>query len=305
VTEPSFDEIQALLTDRHGGPVTDLTPLRGGFWSSAYSYVADGRELVLRLGSMREGFEADRAAMAYASPDLPVPEVVEIGDAFGASYAISVRHHGGFLEDLDPALARTGGDTLLRLLLALRAAPVQPSDRTDHWREWLLSCLVDDPRRTVSGWRASITADPALDRTYTACEQRIGDLVDVCPQRSDLVHGDLLHQNVLITPDASRVTAVFSWKCSLRGDFLYDVAWCTFWGDSFYPGIAAADPWGRVLAALEGSDALTDAALRHHCYELHVGATHLAWNTWVKNEENLTRTAEHTAHLLERGPRQP
>ena len=49
-------------------------------------------------------------------------------------------------------------------------------------------------------------------------------LAEACPERRDLVHGDLLHGNVLVSPDARRVQAVLSWKCSVRGDFLFDAA---------------------------------------------------------------------------------
>ncbi|MDQ1461988.1 MAG: hypothetical protein QOI08_3472, partial [Actinomycetota bacterium] len=42
-----------------------------------------------------------QAAMRFAGPDLPVPRVLEIGDAFDGSYAISERHFGVFLEELD------------------------------------------------------------------------------------------------------------------------------------------------------------------------------------------------------------
>ena len=303
--KPPLSDIEAFLKDRHGARVTEVNPLRGGFWSSAYSYVADDRELVLRIGSMREGFEADQAAMAFSRPDLPVPVVLEIGDAFGASYALSERHHGSFLEDLDPALATPGGETLSRLLVALLSVPAAPGEPSMSWRDWLLGSLVDDPSHRVSGWRPKLAEDTTLDRLFTACERRITELTDACPQRSDLVHGDLLHQNVLITPDASAVTAVFSWKCSLRGDFLYDVAWCTFWGESFHPGIAAADSWGRITrepSVVAEAGALTNAAQRHHCYELHIGATHLAWHTWTGEHENRQRVAEHLSHLLERGP---
>ena len=100
---PSLDEVRRFLTARHGGTVADLELLHGGFWSAAYGYRVDERELVLRFGQVRDWFEMDRAAMAYNAPDLPVPEVLEIGDAFGGSYAISVRHHGRFLETVAPA----------------------------------------------------------------------------------------------------------------------------------------------------------------------------------------------------------
>jgi aminoglycoside phosphotransferase (APT) family kinase protein len=108
-------------------------------------------------------------------------------------------------------------------------------------------------------------------------------LAEACPERRDLVHGDLLHGNVLVSPDARRVEAVLSWKCSVRGDFLFDAAWCSFWAP-WHPGIATADPLSGLLrapAVRAGPGALLDAAARHHCYELHIGFTHLGWNVWT------------------------
>jgi hypothetical protein len=81
-------------------------------------------------------------------------------------------------------------------------------------------------------------------------------LLDACPERRDLVHGDLLHGNVLVSPDARRAE----------------------------PG------------------ALLDAAARHHCYELHIGFTHLGWNVWTGNQADLAATARRLAEVLERGP---
>src|SRR5690606_35877704 len=113
---------------------------------------------------------------------------------------------------------------------------------------------------------------------------------------------DLLHGNVLVHPTTHRITAVLSWKCSVRGDFLYDAAWCTFWS-SFHPGVAAADPLGRLLRALRSEpEALVDAAARHHCYELHIGFTHLGWNLWTGDRASLAATARRLAEVLNRGP---
>lgn len=53
-------------------------------------------------GPTGTGSEADRAALAFASPDLPVPEVVEVGEAFDGAYAVSVRCYGINLEDVGP-----------------------------------------------------------------------------------------------------------------------------------------------------------------------------------------------------------
>ena len=296
-------------------PVSELQPLDGGFWSTAFAYRVENRELVLRLGTVREGFEMDRRAMAFAGPDLPVPDVLEIGEALGQTYAISVRHHGRFLETIRPNEAAIAGSAIEQTLAALRAVPANPAspaawypnDGTmegSTWRGWLTDGLVDDPARRVSGWRKILAADGELDRLFQGCEQRIGELLDACPERRDLVHGDLLNRNVLIAEDAARITAVFSWKCSVRGDFLFDVAWCTFWAP-WHPGIAAVDLWNRTVnSPLLSGETLEGAALRHHCYELQIGANHLGWNAWTGDEEELRAVAKHTERVLARGPLQ-
>jgi aminoglycoside phosphotransferase (APT) family kinase protein len=301
----SVADVTSFLTERHGAPVADVEQLKGGFWSSAFGYRAGGRELVARFGALRDGFEADRRAMAFAGPDLPVPEVLEIGAAFGAAYAISVRHHGRFLESVRPDEAAVTGPTLVGLLGALHAVPAEDETRdraaSTSWRRWLLDGLLDEPGRPTHGWRTTLAEDAGLDRLFRACEARVTELADACPERRDLVHGDLLHGNVLIADDASRVNAVFSWKCSARGDFLFDTAWCTFWG-SVHPGIAAADVWGRVTNAPWAAGDLVDAAARHHCYELQIGASHLGWHAWTGDADGLRAVADHTALVLERGP---
>src|SRR5205823_1287606 len=93
---PTAVEVEAFLADRHGGTVEGLEALSGGFWSTAYGYRVGGDELVVRFGEIRSGFEDDRRAITYASPELPAPDVLELGGAFGGGYAISRRHHGRF-----------------------------------------------------------------------------------------------------------------------------------------------------------------------------------------------------------------
>jgi len=156
----------------------------------------------------------------------------------------------------------------------------------------------------VHGWRATLSAQSDLDRIFRACEARVRGLVDACPERRDLVHGDLLHADVLVTEDASRPNAVFSWKLLVRGDFLFDTAWCTFCS-IWYPGIAAFDLWHLIHqepSITDDADALVDASLRHHCYELGIGLGALGWNAWIGDAHTLQQTAAHLAEVLERGP---
>jgi hypothetical protein len=315
-TSVSAHEASSFLARYHRMPVRDLERLGGGFWSAAYGYRVGERELVARFGESRAWFEMDRAAMAFEGPDLPVPEVVDVGDAFGGAFAISVRHRGRFLEDIDVGDAASATETAERLLAALRAAgsspgapstwyPAGSDPSASTWRQWILDGLVDDPSRPVNGWRRRLAETPALDSLFDACAARVHELAEACPERRDLVHGDLLHKNVLLSHDLGDVAAVFSWKCSVRGDFLFDVAWCTFWSP-WYPGIAAIDFWRNAQAAhdLASSD-LTDAQWRHHCYELHIGCTHLGWSAWTDDTEALLAVARRLEHVVERGPLVP
>lgn len=302
-------DVEQFLVSRHARPIDSLAPLPGGFWSAAYGYRVGGQDLVLRLGTIPEGFDADRAAMAFDSPDLPVPTVVAIGRAFGVGYAISERHFGRFLEDVRPEESLRSGPMLSNLLRALRAIEERPDLSVsgkpadlapeDSWRNHLLTQLVDDGASRSAGWRAALRQDPDLERLFRACEARITELREACAERRHVVHGDLLYQNVLISADASTVTGVFSWKRSVRGDFLYDTAYCTFFSP-WYPGIGAADPWAATLSTLTPAE-MRDAGARHHCYELTIGASHLGGYLWTKDEKNLRTAQRRLSEILERG----
>jgi aminoglycoside phosphotransferase (APT) family kinase protein len=302
-------EVERFLVSRHGRPIESLAPLPGGFWSAAYAYRIAGQDLVLRLGTIPDGFEADRAAMRFSAPDLPVPKVVAIGHAFGVGYAISERHYGRFLEDVRAEESLRSGPLLGSLLRALRAIEErpdlsvfgQPADLApeDSWRNHLLKQLVDDGTSRNAGWRAALRQDPELERLFRACETRITELLDACAERRHVVHGDLLYQNVLVSEDASTVTGVFSWKRSVRGDFLYDTAYCTFFSP-WYPGVGAADPWAVTMSTLT-PEQTRDAGARHHCYELTIGASHLGGYLWTNDEQNLRAAQRRLTEILERG----
>ncbi|MBT3191230.1 MAG: phosphotransferase [Verrucomicrobia bacterium] len=305
-------QIADWLANRYDSAATELAPISGGFWSAAYTFRTGDDDFVLRFSDMADGFAIDAAATQFTAPDLPVPEVIDVGEALGHQYAISRRHYGRFVEDASLEDAEAVGRAMARLLAALRAVPSTPDHAVvwhgqdvaagPNWRDFLRGGLIDKPDSTVSGWRERLAENRPIDAIFRVCESRIEELLPSCPERRDLVHGDLLHQNVLISKDGTSVTAVFSWKCSVRGDFLFDIAWCTFWGP-WHPGIAAADLWRRTLHAPDLSETdLIDAPLRHHCYELQIAAAHFGWNVWTGNDRDLAAVAERAESVLERGP---
>ncbi len=301
--------VAAWLNQHLGIPVADVQPLAGGFWSAAFAYEHQGEAFVVRFNENAEGFRIDQAAHAFASTGLPVPEVFEIGEALGLSYAISRRHHGRFLESVPPEAAPQLEPALAEMFRQLRQVRgtgrvewYNPSS-TNSWHDYLLRGIRHDSGRPQDRVQQLLDARPALGGLYQSACRRIEALLPLCPERRDLVHGDLLHQNVLVSESADRIQAVFSWKCSAFGDFLYDVAWCTHWSP-WHPGIAALDIFALALAADDlDSEARRHLAERHHCYELQIATSHIGWYLWTKDEENLALLVEGLRGRLDRGPR--
>jgi aminoglycoside phosphotransferase (APT) family kinase protein len=283
------------LDGRYQGRARDISELGGGDWSRAFSFRLDGCDLVARFGRYGEDFAKDQEAMAFAGPDLPVPKVLEVGNALGGAYAISERHFGLFLENLDEPRWRRLLPALLRGLDHLRHLPVPAASQvpsaaggpaiTMSWREWLLEGLVDRPGQRVAGWRAVLAGSADLDETFVAGERAFAALLDTCPEIRHVLHADLLNRNVLVAGDGSRLVAVFDWGCSAYGDFLYEVAWFTFWAP-WHAGLAAID-FRSVMRGHYDATGLDvpffDERLR--CYELHIGLTHLAYRAFAGRRE--------------------
>jgi aminoglycoside phosphotransferase (APT) family kinase protein len=307
----ALGEAAGFLAERYAGQARDVAELGGGDWSRAFSFRLDRRDLVARFGDYGEDFARDQQAMALSGPDLPIPRVRETGTALGGAYAVSERRFGVFLESLDAARWRRLLPALLRGLDALRDAPAlgtgeRPGAATPapagSWREQLKADLEDHPGQRVSGWRAILAGSAELDTLFTTGERAVSGLLDACPEIRHVLHRDLLNRNVLVAGDGSRLTAVFDWGCYGLGDFLYEVAWFTFWAP-WHPGLAAIDFRSAILGHYQaaGLDVPRfDERLR--CYELHVGLTHLAYGTFTGDPgRHLPSIARRTREILGSG----
>jgi aminoglycoside phosphotransferase (APT) family kinase protein len=303
------ERAKVFLVARFDQVVSNVTLLGEGDWSKAFSFQVGGRDFVVRFGAYGEDFEKDRRAMAFAGPFLPVPNVIEIGEAFGGAFAISERHFGLFLGEIDLESYRRLAPNLLRLFDALRDVRVDqsasaewPADAAKHlsWQEWMASSVEDDGNPRVGGWRSELAKDEEIEDLYVRGAKALNSRLVDCPNELHLVHGDLLNRNVLVSDDAQRLEAVFDWGCSVYGDFLYDVAWFTFWA-----------PWNPGLDALGFLDVYTshvkdiglevpDLDERLACYELQIGLSHLAYNTVTNDPAERVLVAKRTEEVLAR-----
>jgi hygromycin-B 4-O-kinase len=296
------------IAERYGPSAAEsMAALGGGDWSRAFSFCLEGRQLVVRFGSYLEDFRKDQKAMSFARPELPIPTVLEVGEAHGLFYAVSERHFGLFLETLDERGWRTLLPALLSGLDALRQIQLEGGvdwsgaggGSPTGWRQWLLASLEDRPGGRVSGWRAALKERPEIDKVLLAGESALRSRLFACPEVRHLLHRDLLNRNVLVAKDASRLEAVFDWGCSLAGDFLYEVAWLTFWAP-WYPALAAID-FGRVIRDHYQRLGLVVEHFEERlcCYELHIGLEHIAYAEFTGREEHQQATVRRTLQVLE------
>jgi aminoglycoside phosphotransferase (APT) family kinase protein len=301
------DDVIAFLTQRYG-TVSEVVRLKGGDWSSAFSFRLGTTCLVARFGQYPEDFEKDRAAMDFAGPDLPVPEVLEIGEALGGAYVISEQHKGVFLESLDLDGWRAVTPSLFRAIDAMRAVEVPPGASVAwdvssgpepiSWHEWLVLSLEDHPGRRVSGWRAQLAEEPSIEEVYVDGEIYLRSSLAACPELRHLVHSDLLNRNVLVDVASACVEAVFDWGCAFFGDFIYEIAWFTFWAP-WYPALEQLDFENKARHHFNAIGLAVPAfEERLRCYEAHVGLAHIAYSTFTRRPVEQAAVAERTRQVL-------
>ena len=294
---------EAFLRTRFGGDGGAVAPLGRGVWSKAFAFRRGGRDYVIRFGAHREDFAKDRLAARYAGPALPIPQVVELGEAFGECYAISERVFGGYLDDVDGAQMRALLPSLLAALDAARLADLSGttgygawgadgSAPYPSWRAALLDVANDRPAHRTHGWRERLAASPVGAGPFEEAYGHLQALADGVPKTRHLIHSDLLHYNVLV--EGERVSGVLDWGCAMYGDFLYDLAWLCFW-QPWYPawqGIDFAAEARRHYAA-SGLD-VPRFEERLCCCQIHIGLAGQAYQAYAGLWDDLEATARHT-----------
>ena len=305
-----LDESAAFLRDRFGPDVADVEPIGLGEWSRAYAFRHGDADLVARFGQHVEDFEKDRLAATYATENLPVPQIIEVGRALGGWYAVSERAYGGFLDDLSGDEMRVALPSLLAMLDATRDTDVSTTTgfglwdaegrgARPSWRAFLLDVGVDWDGARIAGWRRRLEASSVGIGPFEETAACLARLVDHCPEERHLIHSDLLHYNVLVAGD--RVSAVVDWGCGLYGDYLYDVAWLAFWAqwNPAWHGIdvarAAAAHYRRIGLDVPAFDE------RMLAYRIHIGLDGIRYNAFMGRWDEVADVTERTLALARAG----
>ena len=300
-------QAQSFLVDQlHLAPM-ELAFIGAGAWSRCFGFRQGNAQLAIRFGNHVDDFEKDQVAYRYATPDLPIPQVYEIGEAFGGYYAIATRVHGTPLEQVGADEWRDLVPAVVAALEALRTADITATsgfggwgvDRNapePSWSARLLTVDRDVPTMRTHGWRAKLATSAAGDAAFRWGYDLLQQVArDDVPRA--LLHCDLINRNVLV--DGARLTGVFDWGCSIYGDHLYELAWFEFWApwmpqlDIAYLRSALEERWQGIGYTPHHQEERLTA-----CY-LHIGLDHLAYNAIIDDWSTLLATAARMRTLVD------
>jgi hygromycin-B 4-O-kinase len=302
----SLKQAETFLASHLGAAPSEVSLVGEGAWSQCFGFRRGEDELVVRFGRYVDDFDKDQRAYRYASPQLPIPQVLEIGQAFERYYAISTRVHGAPLESLDETQWRAVIPAVVSVLEAMRTADLSSSSgfggwrmdgnaSHDRWSSRLLAVREDTPDQRTHGWRERLAACPQGIETFEWGFEVLKTLVDDTVPRC-LLHSDLINRNVLVRDN--QITGVFDWGCSAYGDHLYDLAWFEFWAP-WYPRLdmhslrsALERRWAQIGYRPENKESRLAA-----CY-LHIGLDHLAYNAYLQDWPTLSATADRMRTLV-------
>jgi hygromycin-B 4-O-kinase len=309
IPDISPSQAQQVLRSDAGLEATHVEPLRPGAWSVAFAFESNGAPYVIRFSHHRDDFERDAFATRFAGPCVPIPGVTHLGERDGVAYAVSERAAGEFIDTLSGEDYRRTMPSLLETLNALRVADLAGThgfggwdangNGSHHsWREFLLDALVDRPGERGGGWRPRLeqseTGAEAFDRDIQVLERLLGDM----PETRHVLHCDLINYNCFVRDH--RISGIIDWGCAMYGDFVYEVAWFSFWSP-WYPQWRSVNFANEALAYYRdrGAD-LSRFDERLACYELHIGLGHQAYNAFVGNWDALADVTRHTTAVADR-----
>jgi hygromycin-B 4-O-kinase len=303
----SAQDTLQFLQETFNQDVAQLTLLSGGDWSQAYSFVHQHKKYVLRWCHSSETFEKDTVASSLSCEAMPVPKIIASGVKFDTHFAISEFAQGKFIDTLNADELTKILPALFNLFDALRTANLSNSsgyggwDKNgigiqNSWKKYLLGVKGDDDKeRFTSGWYANLAKSTVGTQGFDQLYSQFETLVEKCPEVRQLIHSDLLHNNLLVSD--TKISGVIDWQCSLYGDALYDVAWFIYY-EPWFPAFVTVQLGQKLMAHFETVTANnSNLKARLLCYQLHIGLDSIIYNTFKQDWKAVQEVADYTLKI--------
>jgi hygromycin-B 4-O-kinase len=256
-----------------------------------------------------DDYQKDQIMTRWSSDVLPIPKVIELGEAPFGFFAVSERAHGEFLDHLDNKRMTALLPSLFSVMDAIREIDVSDThgygiwtpDRhglQTSWKEALLSKFSADlPGARTHGWRAALEGAPSGAADFDSALRVLRQLADLMPSDRHVIHGDLLNSNVLVQHD--RVSAVLDWGNSMYGDHIFDAAWLLYCQPRYttWPDV---DLRGQLQRHWEQAGPIPDDLERRLlCYQIHIGLDGQSYAAFKGNWDELELNRSQTMALVD------
>ena len=223
-------------------PVQELSDVAGGLTAQTLSFRVGTQEYILRItpASFEVSFRKEAFIFEhFASPSIPIPPIVSMGQLGDLSYTISQKMPGRGLQSFTKIEYEGLLPSLIQTLYAIHQSNVQRwhnfgwigddgQGMFPSWETFLIRIIEEERPDGFYGKWHSLFQTTFLERDfYEQVYRRMLDLLKFCPQDRYLVHGEYGYNNVLAVDD--QVTAVLDWTDAMYGDFVYDIAAMDFW----------------------------------------------------------------------------
>ncbi|MDQ5957994.1 MAG: hypothetical protein QG665_335 [Patescibacteria group bacterium] len=290
------------LQENFSNQISNFEVIVGGEGSQAYSFNVLADQYVIRVNKhWTRGFKKDERSFTYfASPSLPIPKVIKIGKINeNLRFCLSQKVEGKILNEFSSAELVQLLPQLFQVLDIIHTIDISQTKgygkwdaegmgEKTSWKEYILS--VDTYAKGEAG-KPSLFETTFLEKDFWDKAYAIlADLVKYCPEERFLVHGDYGFNNVL--SDGNKVTGVIDWEGSIYGDFLFDIAWLSFWSyDLDYQNLYLEYSKNKGVEIQNFDE-------RMLCYKLHIGLGSCSFFAYSGQEEKYKKAKDTIEKLL-------
>lgn len=278
--------------------IQSLATIKEGETSQAFSFSSNANEFIIRVNPKKHGFEKDKYAHEhFNSQKVPIPKTFQIGklsDNF--YYSITEKVAGKIIDHFEKEEIRKFIPELINVLDSIHGFDIGET----QFGDWEI-----DGKAPETSWKNYLHK---LIRGFEGCENKAPDntllesevvqkliarykqLLDYCPNIRHLVHADYGFNNLL--SNGKKITGVIDWELSKYGDFLYDIAWLSFWETT----IDYADIFLKHYQ--ETNISVPNFHERLLCYKLHLGLRALSFFSDSEQEKSYRGAKERLLGLL-------
>lgn len=223
------NKINSLIIKNFGKPPTKLSLIASGEISTAYSFGIDTKKYVLRLADRNNGFINDSfIAKNFSSPQLFIPATLFLGQLDNKYYSITQKCSGRLIENLDYNHRLNLLANFIKITHLFHSLPLEsnvgfgPINMQGNgsflsWSEYLLSQTPVASELWPSGY-------------FYKLQRQISNKLTILPSLRSLIHGDYGFNNVFA--QRGKISGVIDWSDVKYGDFVYDIAYLSFWSKS-------------------------------------------------------------------------